>query len=214
VRDTTGAPRLGAIVTVDAAPGRLARTGPDGAFRLDSLPLGTTTAVVRAIGFPPQSLPVAVRPGVPAPLEVTLRGVVTLAGVTVRATRTAASSYMLDAVNRRRRLSLGGFIDSTTIHRYQQLRTAFAQAPTGIVRALPGGAWGLATMAGCPFLVAVDGRLSQWDLVMDLPPDYVVAIETYRPRTHPSEYEYLYEQAKAGATGGCGLVLVWTRSAR
>jgi hypothetical protein len=206
VRDTTGAPRQGVLVTADAVPGRVARTGLDGTFRLDSLPLGSTTLVVRAIGFPPQSLPVAVRPGTPVPLDITLRGVVTLAGVTVRAERVAVRSYALDALDRRRRFNPLGVLDSTTIHRYTTMRTALQQSQHGMVRQVNGKV-GLASMdGGCLYGVALDGRPSSWEDVLELPPDYVLAVETYPRRRWPAQFEHL--------GSACGLALVWTRTAR
>jgi iron complex outermembrane recepter protein len=39
------------------------RTGPDGIFRLEQLPPGSHTVVVRAVGYRPQTITVAIRPG-------------------------------------------------------------------------------------------------------------------------------------------------------
>lgn len=58
-------------------------------------------------------------------------------------------------------MGLAPVINSTLIRRSIQLRTAFAQVPFTSVRLAGGGIWGLATMRGCPLLVAVDGRLTQ-----------------------------------------------------
>ena len=215
VRDSSGAPRAGARVTVDGAPGAEATTGADGRFRLAGVPAGTQTLVVRAVGYAPQAVSVGLRTAAPEPVEVTLRRVVRLAEVGVRAARRSPNAWLLDGIGRRRRLGLASVVDSTLISRSVQLRTAFAQVPFTSVRTLQAGTWGLSTMRGCPLLVAVDGRLTQWDEVVDLPPWYVLAIEVYRRMgLVPIELQGIVRQAAGAGQRGCGLAVVWTRAGR
>jgi hypothetical protein len=142
--------------------------------------------------------------------------VVRLTPVSVRAARRGPNAFVLDQIAWRRRLGLASVIDSTDIMQSVQLRTAFMRVP--FTRVQPGrqGTWQLAvtgpTGGPCPLLVAVDGRLTQWDEVTDLPPWYVLAVEVYRRTTLvPAEFQGLIAQA-----GGlpCGLAVVWTRNAR
>jgi thioesterase domain-containing protein len=172
--------------------------------------------VVRALGYAPHVANVALRPGRDAEVAVALTRVVRLARVTARGRRSAATTRLLDDVARRGRIAIASVIDSTNIQRWTQLRTAFQQVPFVTVRSLGAGAWGLvAPNTGCVMPVAVDHRLTEWEEVTDLPPDYVLAIEVYRrPRQVPAELQWLVTQAAASGRPACGLALVWTRSAR
>jgi hypothetical protein len=68
---------------------------------------------------------------------------------------------------------------------------------------------------GCPLNVALDGRLTSWDELTDLPPEYVLMIEVYRrERQVPAEFQTLLAQASVSGRGGCGMVAVWTRAGR
>jgi len=215
VRDSLGVPRAGARVTVDRVPGVEATTGADGRFRLAGIPAGTQTLVVRALGYAPQAVSVGLRTEAPTPVEVTLRRVVRLTQVDVTARRRGPSSWLIDGIGRRKRLGLASVVDSTLILQSVQLRTAFARVPFTSVRTIPGGMWGLTTTGGCPLPVALDGRLTQWDEVVDLPPWYVLAIEVYRRSSLvPIEFSGLMAQASVMGQRTCGLAVVWTRSGR
>lgn len=80
------------------------------------------------------------------------------------------------------------------------------------------GVWQLVRPGdNCLFLVAVDGHLTDWVEVADLPPMYVLAIETYRRVSQvPIEFMYLLSAASARRMPGanCGVVLVSTRNGR
>ncbi len=216
VRDTLGAPRRGARVTVDGVEGREAVTDADGRFRLAGLPAGTRPVVVRALGFAPQVVNVALRPRRDAEVAVALARVVRLARVTARAARSPATSRLFDDIARRRRVGFASVIDSTTIQRWPQLRTAIQQLPFVRLGSVGAGVWGLvAPNTGCVMPVAVDRRLADWEEVVDLPPDYVLAVEVYRrPQQVPAELQGLLAQAAGMGRPACGLALVWTRSAR
>jgi hypothetical protein len=214
VRDTLGAPRQGARVTVDGVDGAEATTDADGRFRLTGLPAGSRPVVVRALGYAPQVVNASLRPGRDAEVAVTLARAVRLSLVEVSARRTA-NAFLFANIARRRRIGLGAFVDSTLIQQSAQLRTAFHRVPFTTVRQLQPGVWGLVTPQGCPMTVAIDGRLTSWDEVVDLPPEYVLMIEVYRRAAQvPIEFQGLLEQAKFHFAGGCGMAVVWTRSGR
>lgn len=215
VRDSLGAPRAGARVAVDGVSGLEAVTGADGAFRLATVPAGTQTFVVRAVGYAPQTVSVGLRTGAPEPVEITLRRVVRLAAVTVSEARRAANARLVAQIAHRQRTGLGSVVDSAVIGRAPQLRTAFTRVPFTTVRANRDGTWGLAAADGCPLYVALDGQLARWEAVVDLSPDVVLAIEVYRRLAQvPAELQGLISQATATQGRGCGLALVWTRAGR
>lgn len=208
VRDTLGAPRQGARVTVDGVDGAEAVSGPDGRFRLTALPAGTRPVVVRAVGFAPQVTNATLRPGREAEIAVALGRVVRLAGITARARR-GPNAYLLDQLARRRATDPNAFVDSTVIWRSIQLRTAFTRVPFTRVQGSP-AQWGMTDTKGCPLVVALDDRRTTWDEINELPPEYVLMIEVYRRQSLiPSRF---WTHMSRG--GGCGLALVWTRNGR
>jgi hypothetical protein len=193
-------------------------TGADGAFRLAGVPAGTQTLVVRALGYGPQPVTVALRTGAPEPVDITLRRVARLARVTVRA-RPGGQAALLEGLARRRRLGLGAVLDSTFIRRSPRMDGVLRRVPFATVDTVRGGVAALFTGTGCPMAVAVDDRLTEWDEVADLPPGYVVAMEVYRRTTQvPSRFQgHLVQaagRARRGETVPCGLALVWTRAGR
>jgi hypothetical protein len=217
VRDSLGVPRAGARVTVEGVAGLEATTEGDGRFRLAGVPAGTQTLVVRALGYAPQPVTVGLRVRDPEPVEVTLRRVVRLAPVSVRAAGTRGNAALMAGIARRRRVGMGSLLDSSVIARSARLETAFQQVPFTVLRPAEPGTWRLQRPDGCPLLAAVDGRLTDWVEVADLPPDYVLAIETYRRVSQvPGEFLPLLSMAAARRMPGanCGIVLVWTRSGR
>jgi hypothetical protein len=218
VRDTLGAPRPGARVTVDGVDDVEGVTDADGRFRLANLPAGTRPVLVRAVGYAPQVVNATLRPGRDAEVAVALVRAVRLASVEVTAARRAANARLFDNIARRRRIGLGSVVDSTVIRQSAQLRTAFARVPFTQLVTGRLGTWQLMTQTPsgpCTLLVAVDGRLTGWDEVTDLPPEYVLAIEVYRrDRQVPIEFLPMLSQASATGAGGCGLAAVWTRAGR
>jgi hypothetical protein len=215
VRDSLGAPRGGARVTLDGAPGVEAVTGPDGRFRLANVPAGTQTFVVRALGYAPQAVTVGLRARDPEPVEITLRRVVRLALVEVNASLRRPNAWLRDNLARRRRLlGPGAFVDSTVLRRAFDLRGALTQVPFASVRRTGYGTWALTNMRGCQLGVALDGRMAEWDEVVDLPPARVLAVEVYRESQVPGEFYGLLRQVspRGGSGAGCGIALVWTRA--
>jgi len=220
VRDSLGRPSAGARVTIDGAPGVAAVTGADGAFRLAGVPAGTQTLVVRAVGYAPQAVTVGLRTRESEPVEVTLRRVVRLAGVSVRG-RATGTAQMLAGVAARRRLTTNVVFDSTFIRQSLRMDGVLRRVPNASLKLAGDGVLGLATANGCPIAVAVDNRITEWDEVTELPPGYVLAIEVYRRAAQvPGRFQGLLVQASikhrssSGDVEPCGLALVWTRAGR
>ncbi len=216
VRDTLGAPRAGARVTMDGVPGVEAVTDAEGRFRLAGVPAGTQTLVVRAVGYVPEAVSVGLRAGGGAPVEVTLRRVVQLAGVGVRG-RGGAPRAFLDELESRRRLGLVTLMDTVLLRRSGQLRTALSSVPFAMVRAGQFASdWAVlftsvGNMGGgvCVANVFVDGQVVTWQVAQDLSPDQILAAEVYRrPGTLPARYAAMVTTAAAN----CGSVLLWTRA--
>jgi hypothetical protein len=217
VRDTAGTPRPGAQVRLSGVAEREARTDAAGRFRLDGLPLGTGTLLVRSIGLAPQRVPVAVRLGDPAEVEVTVQRVAVLTGVTVRAMRARRSGAVADVAGRQR-LGFGHYVDTTLLRQTQSVRAALTRVPFADVR-YERGAWAVyfrqpgqsvyasAGQTMCQAKVVVDGLPSTWDLVNTMSPDEIWMIEVYRRATEvPAQYQTL--------AGLCGSVLIWTDQSR
>jgi hypothetical protein len=171
---------------------------------------------VSAIGYTPQPWTVDVR-GAPADTaQVVLRRVVQLARVTARG-RFDRAAAVRDGIARRKRLSMGYVVDSATIDRMGSLRSAFTTVPYLRVSGSP-AQWALAIpspprsitrpSAYCAPDVWLDNFPTDAAVLNDLPASHVIAIEVYRrPAQAPLQYVM-------GTQNICGVVLVWTRSAR
>jgi hypothetical protein len=216
VRDTAGVPRPGARVRVADRPDLEVRTDSLGRFALAGLARGTQTLVVSAIGYTPQPWTVDVRGAPGDTAQVVLRRVVQLARVTARG-RFDRAAAVRDGIARRKRLSMGYVVDSATIDRMGSLRSAFTTVPYLRVSGSP-AQWGLAIpspprsitrpSAYCAPDVWLDNFPTDAAVLNDLPASHVIAIEVYRrPAQAPIQYVM-------GTRNICGVVLVWTRSAR
>jgi hypothetical protein len=198
---------------LDGLADREARTDADGRFRLTGLPLGTATAVVRAVGYAPQSVPVAVRAAEPAEIDVTLRRVVTLAGVEVRA-KVNRTDALTAEIAHRQRLGVSQLVDTALARRTGTMRSALGAMPFVTVATARGAAsdWFVQfTRRGtpCTARVFVDGVETVWQVAQDLSPAIVTATEVFRdPNRIPPQY------GGTSMTTECGAVFFWTRSAR
>jgi hypothetical protein len=112
---------------------------------------------------------------------------------------------------------MGYVVDSATIDRMGSLRSAFTTVPYLRVSGSP-AQWGLAIpspprsitrpSAYCAPDVWLDNFPTDAAVLNDLPASHVIAIEVYRrPAQAPLQYVM-------GTRNICGVVLVWTRSAR
>lgn len=215
VRRRNGAPIGGARVTF-LENGAQAASNANGFFSLDSLPLGTHTLDVRAIGFLPVAHTIDVVASGIAATEVTLESrAAYLDTVRVRAERLYDPSYDRFLQNKRR--GFGYFYDEEAIERRNPLFVADLLRMTPGVMVLPGGFGGQVRMRGSSFsspycspTVFLDGtRLSPMD---DLGLDALVsaqdirAMEVYtRQGSMPMEYQTMT---------GCGSIVIWTGTRR
>jgi len=188
-----------------------ARTTATGAFQLDSLPGGSHTVEIRAIGFGRQRQLVNLRPGQAAEIDVRLtRVAVVLPEVTVTApARTAEFDQ--------RRTSMAGaghFMTRDDIARRNPLRTeelfrvvpGFSIEPSGGFEFRVVSTRGTGTSGRCSPEFYVDGV----KIVVDpqtgggLPvtPGEIYGIESYSgSASTPAQYQ---------SQGGCGAILIWT----
>jgi hypothetical protein len=188
------------------------RSTPSGGFQLDSLPGGTHTIEVRAIGFGRRREMVSFRPDTTVDVEVRLTRVATvLPEITVKA------DAGLSEFDRRRSSMAGGghFLTQEAIERRRPLRTEdlFRGVPGFSV--VPSGGFDYRvvstrgpSMAGgqCSPDFYIDGVKATIDPQIGggLPvnPAEVYGIESYGgAAAAPAQYT---------SQGGCGVVLIWT----
>jgi hypothetical protein len=222
--DSTDVPLAGVEVLLDGSARRVL-TDQRGRFVLAGLPLGTSSLLVRMLGWQPVRLRVSVTSADTAWTEVSLiRRPVQLAPVEV--TGKASVGYgVREGIADRARMGFGRFIDSTVLRASEHLRV------DDLLRRIPGvqirdnGRSRIAMStrrAGCFMQVIVDGRIlyrsespTAQDTARSHPPDlrgeYSVAeleaIEVYRSAAEtPSEFN--------GTGAGCGTIVLWTRRGR
>lgn len=215
VTDVTGAPMAQAQVAVEGGAA-VAVTSTDGTFALRGLPSGTTSAVVRKIGYSPAFRTVHLRAAEPQRLVVSLAaGVRALPTVTITGTMEAALKK-LGFNDRRNMASRSAFmlpadIDKRMARNFTDLfRTmnGFRVTDSGMgqmieaTRSSMGGG-----QAGC-VNVYVDRvafqQMSPGDLDSAFPVNMIGAIETYASGNEtPAEFTM---------TGrGCATIVAWTK---
>jgi hypothetical protein len=113
-------------VSIDGRDGEVI-TGADGVFRLVGVPLGSRMLSVRRLGFPPALQSVHVVEGEMEPLDVSIRRTYTLG--TIKLTSTDTVRRERAEFERRKRTGVGFFIDSITLQKARDLRTALKAAP-------------------------------------------------------------------------------------
>ncbi|HVX41029.1 MAG TPA: carboxypeptidase-like regulatory domain-containing protein [Gemmatimonadaceae bacterium] len=225
VVDERGAPVNGASVAF-WDPTRTARTNERGAFVLDSLPAGTRTMEVRAIGFAPSTRVVHLFDHEPAHVELTVTKTVVLPTMESRAD--VVYSRGLLEFERHKRTAAGGYffrpieLQGTPV---QDLRTIVQGAPGVDVRfdprAADGPGWtvrmtrastymriGDGANFGCTPIIFLDGRQSFFsfdDLDALLDPREILGVEVY-PRHVEVPSEFVYD-----INNPCGALVVWTR---
>jgi hypothetical protein len=208
VRDTLGAPRAGAHVTVDGAAG-LATTDSAGRFRLSGLPAGTQTLEARAIGYAPARLTVELRNRESTEAHVALTRGTVLVGVRVEERRRDRNRAEFEE---RRRLGFGYFITAERLRNMLHVRSAFQAIPSVVVSSVGRSAldFRVVLMNGarpCTPPVWIDGVLGAQDMLSGIQTTDIIGIEVYhRFNTTPAKYQ-------AGA-GDCGVILVWTNFVR
>ena len=195
---------------------RTIRTGPDGAFRIDSLPAGTHTLEVRALGYVRQRTEVELKPGRPTTVSVSMTTApLELPELTVTANAAATART---AFEQRRLRGVGGtFITREDIVRRGSIRVEdLFKGVAGIkvdpiggsgyqILSLRGGA---GTSAVCSPTIYIDNIRIPLDPEAgnDLPilPTEIQGIEIHQsPHSAPIEYR--------AAGQNCGIILIWTR---
>lgn len=224
VVDDHGAPVNGATIAL-WDPTQHARTNERGTFALDSLPAGTRTIEVRAIGFAPATQVVHLLDHESVRADVTLTKTVVLPTVESRAD-VVYSKGLLEFERHKRTAAGGYFFRPIELQgkRVQELRTVVQQSPGVDVRfdpRIPG--WtvrmtrpstymrvGEGANFGCTPILFLDGHQSFFtfdDLNGLLDPQEILGVEIY-PRHVEVPTEFVYD-----INNPCGAIVVWTRPA-
>jgi TonB family protein len=208
VRDTSGVGIVGARVELMGTTLR-AESDERGAFRIQRVPGGLTSILVRRLGFRPETTSVIVASGRNAPLEFTLHPVAyELDPVVVRSNEIETGPFA--EFHRRRRHGPGRFITRAEIESRDPTRL------TDMLRSVPGirfvpARFDASAMrmrgAQCPPLVFVDGTMLGGEFDIDiLHPSTVEGVEIYMGiSTVPPQFR------GPRGEGVCGAVVVWTR---
>jgi hypothetical protein len=211
VINAAGTAIVGARVDVQGTRG-MTLTGAGGEFRIDSLPSGTQTVVVRQIGFAPVEQTVELSTRMAARSEITMsRAAQVLAEVRVEASADAG----LEKVGflQRKKAGFGYFVSGDDISkRAPNLLTDVFRTIPGI-RVVPSGNDYVVqssrnAMGGC-VKYFVDGAV--WEAVFPgdvdriVPPWEVGAIEVYNGTSVPAQFQM------AGSSS-CAAIVIWTKT--
>ena len=202
-------PLVGATIDVDGVDAS-AKTDANGRFRIASLPTGSRTIAVRALGFAPLFQTVTVLEQDNEEVQVDMLATA-LRGVNVTAKN--VSPLQLD-YEQRRREGFGTYKDSTEIVRHTSIRAIFQGIPSLVITGTDAQNFWLYTpiqtiatdnpAGGCPVNVYIDGKPSDTTVLVTLAKEQIAAIEVYiRQEFAPARYITL--------TNNCGVVLVWTK---
>jgi hypothetical protein len=211
VINAAGSPVVGARVDVVGTIG-VTQTGAGGEFRIDSLPSGTQTVVVRQIGFAPEERPVELSTRAPARLSVTMaRSAQVLSAVVVKADADAGLERV--GFTSRKRSGMGYYMSGDEIEkRAPNLLTDVFRTIPGF-RVVPSGTdyvveSSRSALGGC-VRYWVDGAV--WEAVFPGDVDRLVpiweiaAMEFYNGTTVPAQFQM------AGSSS-CAAVVIWTKT--
>jgi hypothetical protein len=217
VRDTTGSPVHSANVRATSS-NRETVTGTDGVFTLDSVPIGTQTIAVQAIGFAPAERTVPVLLTTSDTLPITLRRAIVLPTVSTN----ASAQPNLDRFERNRRVSTGGYFikpPSPAVAAPTPLRNLIEGLP-GLRISTAGGATTVLMQrpttymnSGSPavpctprfFINGVRSDMTFDEISRAYFPSDIAGIEVYvRENQVPSTYPPLINSP-------CGLISIWLR---
>jgi hypothetical protein len=213
IRDSSGRPLLGVELRLKGSDDLLARTNDAGGFRIASMPLGTSTIVLRRLGFSPATIDVHLRANTVDSLVISMAAFATmLPGVAATDEHDALSKRLLASFWERRKLGFGSFMTRDEIE--HRNATEF----TELVRMMPGvrvtNANGRPSIRfardiqsrDCPPQYVVDGMKIENGSPDEFVPEDVEAIEIYAgPATIPMQFRSRPDQHT------CGAVVVWTR---
>lgn len=211
VADSTGAPLLGAEVSVDGAQVRTF-SDQNGAFRLGGVPLGTRTLSVRRLGFAPTQVTVEVSQASDASVTIRLKPIAsTLPPVVIKPSRMDYSGRLAGYYQRLEKRSNGYFITRDQIdHESPRLLGQLLQHVPGVsaVRGR-GGITGIRLRGRtCWPLVWIDGTpMPSGEVDLDsFSPTSIHGIELYLgSTTAPARYTYTRD------VSSCGTILIWSR---
>jgi hypothetical protein len=210
VRDPRKTPLVGATIDVDGVDAQV-RTDANGRFSVPSVPTGSRTIAVRAIGFAPLFQPIAVLEKQTDDIEVDMLAV-SLPGVNITG-RQNVSLLQLD-FEQRKREGFGTFRDSTEIVKATSIRSIFQGIPSLVITGVDVTGFGLFTpgqsmstnnpAGGCRANIYIDGKPSDTGVLISLSKEQIAVIEVYiRQEFAPAKYLLL--------SNNCGVVLVWTK---
>jgi TonB family protein len=212
VVDSTGAPVVGAQVTVEASI-IAASSDERGRFRLVGIPAGSVTLHARRLGFEPTSLVALVpRAGTLASLSIRLASLsLMLQPVIVHAKHVEYKGRLAGYYERLERRSMGYFITRDQIDREnpRQLSQLLQHVPgisAGRVRA--GGIGIRMRGRNCAPVVWIDGiPMSAGEVDLDsFPPSTIQGVELYLgSTTAPMRYTL------SRGMSSCGTILLWSR---
>lgn len=225
--DSTGAPLPGAEILINFTNLR-AVTAANGRYLLSGVPAGRREAIIRLVGYVPIRTSLILTDGDTLRVNATLvRSEVALAPIIVTGEAPGSGGMGREGFEERKRLGMGLHFDSTTMRRNEhrdvgdllQGRPGVAVSPR-----LPGGGYHILSSRSrdpltgrfnCYMQVYLDGvpvgrggKAGTNEVRPESTRIFEVAslesMEVYRSAAEvPPEY--------GGATGGCGVVLLWSR---
>jgi hypothetical protein len=212
VVNAAGSPVVGARIDVVGTIG-VTQSGAGGEFRIDSLPSGTQTVVVRQIGFAPEEKAVELSTRGPARLTVTMaRAAQVLAPVRVTADAATAGLEKVGYISRKRS-GMGYYLSGDEIEkRAPSLLTDVFRTIPGL-RVVPSGTDYVVestrnALGGC-VRYWVDGAV--WEAIFPgdvdrlVPTWEIAAMEVYNGTTVPAQFQM------AGSSS-CAAIVIWTRT--
>jgi hypothetical protein len=233
--DSTARPLAGVEVLLEGTDRRIL-TDAAGRFLLDGIPAGTRVALFRFVGYRAVRLRMQLAAGDTVRNDVTLvrQGVQQLDPLEVTAAPARPRGIGREALEERRRMGFGRFIDSTDLRRMEHRRVS------DVLRGIPG--LNLVRFSDCPpsqgcmveeraasgrgetsmfrggrdtycwMTVYLDGAYLYRSGGIGKPPDFsrdirVAALESIEIYRSASEAPPEF----SGAVGGCGVIVLWSR---
>lgn len=211
VRDSSGAPVRGALVTI-ALLNLEARTDSLGAFQFARVPTGEASLLVRRMGYAPDTIQHLVTGNAVDSLSFRLSAVPLELSPVIVSERERRRSLHIDEFYRRRERGQGHYITREEIEGRHTSRLS------DVVRSVPGvrlvrtrGGFGLRFQSapsirlGCAPMIWVDGQRAPGMELDELGAMEVEGIELY---SGPSQTPMRFSQ---GNQSTCGTVVIWSR---
>lgn len=214
IRDSTGAPVLGADVQVQNKEA-FSRTDSSGLFRFGTLEPGMVTFRVRRLGYSPQTFEVTLHEGAVDSIVVKMSpSAALLDAMHSNAAVTLQYRAIEDFYKRRAKGGGGYFFTRNDIEsRHTSVLSEVLRIAPGVRITRPGRRtngglrflWATTKSYDCPPQLWVDGRRVRSAEVDDYPAGDVEAVELYAgPATGPVQFSL-------NDMSTCGTILIWTR---